>query len=143
MQTSDNSTNFVASKPDIMIVNYDEEKEMELEDFEEKHIFYVACTRAEQLLVLSTISDKEGNKPEFIEDMEENTTLSEITPNEFNNINELITKKEKEKTERIKMSYTSFAAYNKCPRKYNIGYNYQFRLPASKVINDGLAAIKN
>lgn len=26
MQTSDNSTNFVASKPDIMIVNYDEEK---------------------------------------------------------------------------------------------------------------------
>ena len=26
LQTSDNSTNFVASKPDIMIVNYDEEK---------------------------------------------------------------------------------------------------------------------
>lgn len=26
MQTSDNSTNFVSSKPDIMIVNYDEEK---------------------------------------------------------------------------------------------------------------------
>lgn len=26
MQTSDNSTNFVASKPDVMIVNYDEEK---------------------------------------------------------------------------------------------------------------------
>lgn len=26
MQTSDNSTNFVASKPDIMIVNYDDEK---------------------------------------------------------------------------------------------------------------------
>jgi ABC-2 type transport system permease protein len=26
MQTSDNNTNFVASKPDIMIVNYDEEK---------------------------------------------------------------------------------------------------------------------
>ncbi|MEE1116831.1 ATP-dependent helicase, partial [Methanosphaera sp.] len=120
--------------------NYDEEKEMELEDLEEKHIFYVACTRAEQLLVLSTISDKEGNKPEFIEDMEENTTLSEITPNEFNNINELITKKEKEKTERRKMTYTSFSAYNKCPRKYNIGYNYQFRLQSSKVINDGLAA---
>ena len=26
MQTSENNTNFVASKPDIMIVNYDEEK---------------------------------------------------------------------------------------------------------------------
>ena len=28
MQTSENNTNFVASKPDIMIVNYDEEKEI-------------------------------------------------------------------------------------------------------------------
>ena len=38
------------------------------------------------------------------------------------------------------MSYTSFSAYNKCPRKYNIGYIHQFRLQSSKVINDGLVA---
>ena len=128
-------------KPDFFkYKNYDEEREIELEDLEEKHIFYVACTRAEQLLILSTVLDKEGNKPEFIEEMEENTPLSEISSNEFNSINKLITKKKDEKTERVKMSYTSFSAYNKCPRKYNIGYNYQFRLPVSKVITDGLAA---
>ena len=72
--------------------------------------------------------------------MEKNTSLSEISSDEFNEIEKLKIKEKDEKTERIKMSYTSYSAYNKCPRKYNIGYNYQFRLPASKVITDGLAA---
>ncbi|WP_323735859.1 ATP-dependent DNA helicase [Methanosphaera sp. ISO3-F5] len=120
--------------------HYNQEEEIELEDLEEKRIFYVACTRAEQLLILSTVYDKEGNKPEFLEELEKDTTLSEISPHDFNKIDKLTTSKDEEKTERIRMSYTSFSAYNKCPRMYNIGYNYQFRLPASKVINDGLAA---
>ena len=120
--------------------HYDEEEEIELEDLEEKRIFYVACTRAEQLLILSTVYDKEGNKPEFLEELEKDTTLSEISTDDFNNINKLTTTKDEEKTERIQMSYTSFSAYNNCPRMYNIGYNYQFRLPSSKEINDGLAA---
>lgn len=128
-------------KPDFFkYKNYDEEKEKKLEDIEEKHVLYVACTRAEQLLILSTLNDKKGNKPEFIEELEKNTTLTEISTNEFKDINELKIKDKQEKTERIKMSYTSYSAYNKCPRMYNIGYNYQFRLPASKEINDGLAA---
>ena len=128
-------------KPDFFkYKDYDEEKEKELEDTEEKHIFYVACTRAEQLLVLSTLCDKNGNKPEFIEELEKNTSLTEISSKEFKNLDKLETNDVGDKIERLKMSYTSFSAYNKCPRLYNIGYNYQFRLPASKVITDGLAA---
>ena len=128
-------------KPDFFeYKNYDEEREIEMEDLEEKHIFYVACTRAKQLLILSTLEDKEGHIPEFIEDLEENTSLSEISSDKIDDMDKLLTDEDKDVTERIKMSYTSFSAYNFCPRMYNIGYNYQFRLPASEVIIDGLAA---
>lgn len=128
-------------KPDFFeFKNYDEEREIEMEDLEEKHIFYVACTRAKQLLILSTLEDKEGQIPEFIEDLEENTSLTEISSDKLKDMDKLHSDENKEVTERIKMSYTSFSAYNFCPRMYNIGYNYQFRLPASEVIIDGLAA---
>lgn len=120
--------------------NYDEEREIELEDLEEKHVFYVACTRAKQLLILSTLEDKEGNIPEFIEELEKNTSLSELSQDEITGMDKLISDSNNQKTERIKMSYTSYSAYNWCPRMYNIGYNYQFRLHASKEILDGLAA---
>ena len=103
---------------------------------EERRLFYVACTRAKEQLIL-TYSDKyEGSKnwerSIFLEEIAKDNSIKqrEFTLNE--NIN--VAKKDFEdkifrpnKKVGVHVSYSQLDTFNKCPLKYS--YRYILRLP--------------
>ena len=129
---------------DCEVLSIDEEIKRDKE--EEDRVLYVAMTRAEDLLILSSI-DK---VPQQIEDIRNHPTvttnldeLSEVEiPSAFKEL-----KKEKafvdepeSLEEPIVLNYSKYTQYLSCPFKYDLNYNLGFaRIGSAKAANRGSA----
>lgn len=135
------------------IINEDEdcevlsiEEEMRRDKEEEDRVLYVAMTRAEDLLILSST----GEVPQQIKDIRNHPTvtnkldkLSEVEiPSAFKEL-----KKGKDMDdemesleEPIVLNYSKYTQYLSCPYKYDLSYNLGFRRSGSaKAANRGSA----
>ena len=106
-------------------------------EMEERRLFYVAMTRAQDILVLSTADKinvkKVGYSPyvkeiEKIENVLNTCNLMEQECQEHN----LSTSKP------VSLSYSSIDTYNECPFRYQMIYEYGFQFPPSYMQNYGL-----
>ena len=115
--------NCLEHKPDDPI----EEEEIRL--LEERRIRYVATTRAEELLILSSI-DRMGRPPLFLQKVSRNVNrLRELDPINLNSINKISsTKKRKEISIFPELNFEEiFRDYLFCPVYYDITNNVKFR----------------
>ncbi|MDR3222406.1 MAG: UvrD-helicase domain-containing protein [Methanobrevibacter sp.] len=101
-------------------------EEKEKHDYlEERRVLYVAMTRAEDILVLSTRLDRNGNMPK-IEGIDFNPiSIPEIT-NDFSILPKTHFKHIKKDEELLPLSFTSLESYKNCPFKYYLKYNLFF-----------------
>lgn len=98
-----------------------EDEDNELEALEGIRVAYVAMTRAQDILLLSTV----GEVPEEIEKI--SPLLNEFDINNLGN-DEIKTKeKVEDETEKLSLSYSSFDTYNNCPLKYKLVYDLEFK----------------
>lgn len=118
----------------------DESEDMEEHyDKEERRTIYVATTRAEDMLILSSIS-KDDEVPTIVDKMFEDypsiislndSNLPKLPQTHSHASPKLV-------DERLDISYTSFSEYNFCPHEYNLRYNYNFQNSKNKQITYGL-----
>ena len=109
------------------------------ENKESKRVFYVATTRAEDVLILSSITDDEGNIPEIMEPTIENDIYPEII-DDYNLIVETESEEREPEKERLRLSYTHLSEYDNCSQEYNLRYNYQFKNSKTKALTFGQVA---
>lgn len=125
------------------ILSIEEENRRSME--EEDRVFYVAMTRAEDLLILSTI----GEVPEQVEKIRtctENFDFDKLSkveiPSAFKEPDE---EKEMEQEfesleEPVVLNYSRYTQYISCPFKYDLSYNLGFRrIGSAKAANIGSA----
>lgn len=119
-----------------------EEEDNELEELEGVRLAYVAMTRAQDILLLSTI----GEVPNEIEAVA--PLLSEFNPDTANNIK--IEKSDDETNEeKLSLSYSSYDTYENCPLKYKMVYDFEFKTSSSdpadmgSIVHKSLEAINN
>ncbi|MGL4669857.1 MAG: ATP-dependent helicase [Methanobacteriaceae archaeon] len=105
---------------------------------EEKRVIYVAMTRAESILILSAIEDL----PMVFNEMD--IKIDNLNLVDFDNSNNLVDLpylniKGGEKTaDPLDLSYTSINNYDGCPFKYNLLYNFSFKISDSQDISYGV-----
>ena len=116
-----------------------EEKIVKEENRESKRVFYVATTRAKDVLILSSIVDKDGRTPKIIDDMTEEEKYPELT-DDYSQIKEKSCKSNEYEPERLKLSYTHLSEYNTCSQEYNLRYNYRFKNSKNKALTFGEVA---
>lgn len=116
-----------------------EDDVIEEENKEAKRVFYVATTRAEDILILSSIKDNEGNVPKIMESTIDDDRYQEITDN-YNDLVETQAKEKEPEKERLKLSYTHLSEYDNCAQEYNLRYNYQFKNSKNKALTFGQVA---
>jgi DNA helicase-2/ATP-dependent DNA helicase PcrA len=93
---------------------------------EERRVLYVAMTRAEDILVLSTRLDKSGNMVE-IKGIDFNPTSIPKITNNFSILPKTQCKNMgKDDGEILPLSFTSLESYKNCPFKYHLKYNLSF-----------------
>ncbi|MEN6554083.1 MAG: ATP-dependent DNA helicase [Methanobacterium sp.] len=108
---------------------------------EERRLFYVAMTRAQDDLVISTADKinvkRVGYSPYVSEILEIENCVDSCQY-----IKEKCLQRDIEKNEPVNLSYSSINAYNLCPFMYKMVYEYGFSYPASYMQNYG-AVIHN
>lgn len=126
--------NFYTPNKFLKYKNHDIELEKENYEKEENRTIYVAMTRAEDILIVSSLphitkKDEDdiltpkilktmiNNNPDLIELNLDNLSLLDMTEAKKNNLVE----------ENIDLSFTSFSEYEFCPHKYDLIYNYKFQ----------------
>jgi len=115
------------------------EKDEEIAHYkEEERIIYVAMTRAQDILILSSIGEN-GKKPEIIQNLINNNPnlIRQLDYNNINTISSCEMHLEKEETNTIRLSYTSLDNYHECPFRYNLNYNMNFRVSDNEYITYG------
>ncbi len=104
---------------------------------EERRLFYVAMTRAQDNLIISTTDkinvQKVGYSP-FIKEIKE---IGDFTYN-CDEIVESCQKRDLERKPTVNLSYSSIDTYNECPFRYKMIYNYGFEFPSSYMQNYGI-----
>lgn len=115
------------------------EDEKEIHDKEERRVLYVATTRAEDLLILSSIPHDEVARPGIVEELKEkNPEFTRITENEIKKI-EPVDSEIKENSEKpIGLSYSSLNVYNASPDDYYKQYILGFRKSRNDAMIYGL-----
>lgn len=116
-----------------------EENILKEENKESKRVFYVGTTRAEDILILSALMDKEGKTPKIMDRIIEDGNYSELTDN-YNIIAEKTCESKTFEPERLKLSYTHLSEYDNCSQEYNLRYNYQFMNSKNKALTFGVVA---
>ena len=117
-----------------------EMKEIMEENRESKRVYYVGSTRAEDVLILSSLVDEDGNTPDKeIQEIEDNPSYIELTDDYKPIVPAECDEKEPEE-EKLKISYTHFSEYNNCGQEYNLRYNYMFKNSKNKSITFGQVA---
>lgn len=110
-----------------------DEKE-KFHNLEERRVLYVAMSRAEDILILSTVEEIPK-----IENIDFNNI---IKLNNNLNILPFTRSQEKEKDENdeetINLSYTSLRNYESCPFKYNLFHNFNFQVSKDRYIQKGI-----
>jgi len=132
---------FEITKDDIKKgINTPEQKEINEQNRESQRVYYVGTTRAEDVLILSSLVDDEGKAPEKeIREIEDNPSYIELTDDYSSIISAKCKEKDPEK-EKLKISYTHFSEYNNCGQEYNLRYNYMFKNSKTKSITFGQVA---
>lgn len=104
---------------------------------EERRLFYVAMTRAQDNLIISTTNKINVQKVGYSPFIEEISELGDFTYN-CNEIVESCQKRDLEREEPINLSYSSIDTYNECPFRYKMIYNYGFKFSSSYMQNYGI-----
>lgn len=112
--------------------NFDLIQEEANNELEEQRVVYVAMTRPQDTLILSTVDEK----PEIISNLIA-TNKDSIVPLDINKIDP-VDLREKNDFKMINLSHTSLSEYEFCPYKYNLSYNYTFKESQNQEIADGL-----
>jgi len=106
-------------------------------EMEERRLFYVAMTRAQDILVVSTAnkitSNKVGYSP-YIKELEKIETVLDSC----NLMEEGCKDRNLSKEKPVSLSYSSIDTYNTCPFRYQMSYDYGFQYPPSYMQNYGL-----
>ena len=106
-------------------------------EMEERRLFYVAMTRAQDILVVSTAnkitSNKVGYSP-YIKEIEKIETVLDSC----NLMEEGCKDRNLSKEKPVSLSYSSIDTYNTCPFRYQMSYDYGFQYPPSYMQNYGL-----
>lgn len=133
--------------------------ERNLFEMEEDRIIYVAMTRAQDILILSNISNtaalkklKRGIKRNNVEIIKksykgpmcmnnlinENLDIIEFMDMDNLNIDKRICDAKPISDEKINLSFSSIESYLECPFKYNLIYDIIFKTSQKKVQSDGI-----
>ena len=106
---------------------------------EEERVIYVAKTRSEDELILSSISENESKAPGRISDLIDKHTdyCHRINPENIN-INVLKPKDKSDIDKNIRLSFTALQNYNECPFRYRLENELGFTFTAKKEIDDGI-----
>lgn len=118
----------------------------ELYNLDENHVVYVAMTRAEDLLILSTIPlskydtsyGSEEYIPDFLNKLKNKTNIQTLNNSKLVNINKTESKEIELEDKVLNLFYTSFMDYNDCPHKYSLLYNYDFKVSDNEDITYGI-----
>ena len=108
--------------------DYSESEEIELELAEENRVIYVAMTRAQDILVLSTV----GEIPDDIKRI--SSCFNDCLDLDDVSISSVGSKPEENK---LNLSYSSFADYNNCPFRYSLLNKLQFKISQKEVTKMG------
>lgn len=116
---------FVYGKPTYYIPNkfleykdYSQDDEVKFHDDEEERILYVALSRAQDILVLSSVEN--SNILENLISKNQGNIIPLTKMNKIKSVN----KKEKDL---INLSYSSYQKYKSCPFKYDLLFNHDFK----------------
>lgn len=142
------------------------EQEMAAHDAEEERIFYVAITRAQDTLILSTLSptgseellekafkymnnpklDEKTKKQQFnmifkghdkVQHVIDTNDYCKPLKGNYDVIEKTICKKPEKDKETIKLSFTSLENYQQCPLKYRLQNDFGLKTSETKYIDDG------
>ena len=142
------------------------DEEMVAHDAEEERIFYVAITRAQDTLILSTLSpsgseellekaikyvdnpkiDEKTKKQQFDMVIKGHDKVQEIIDSndyckplhkDYSVIEKTVCKKPGKDKESIKLSFTSLENYQQCPLKYRLQNDFGLKTSETKYIDDG------
>lgn len=105
--------------------NTSEEEDNELESLEGIRVVYVAMTRAQDILLLSTV----GEVPDEIAEISH--LLKEFDLDNLTN-KKVEIKVEHPKEEKLTLSYSTFDTYNNCPLKYKLVNTFEFKSSSSE-----------
>ena len=105
-------------------------------EMEERRLFYVAMTRAQDVLVVSTANKIKVNKVGFSPYVKEIEKIEEVM-NSCNYMEEC-KNRDLSKEKPISLSYSSIDSYNRCPFIYKMVYEYGFQYPPSYMQNYGI-----
>ncbi len=108
--------------------DYTIEEEIELELAEENRVIYVAMTRAQDILILSTVGEMPDNIKRISGCFNDYLDLNNIS------ISSVGSKPENNK---LNLSYSSFADYNNCPFRYSLLNKLRFKLSQKEVTKMG------
>ncbi|ADZ09868.1 UvrD/REP helicase [Methanobacterium lacus] len=105
-------------------------------DMEERRLFYVAMTRAQDVLVVSTADKIKVNKVGYSPYVKEIEKIEEVTNS--CKFMEMCKDRDLSKEKPISLSYSSIDTYNRCPFMYKMLYEYGFQTPPSYMQNYGI-----
>ena len=106
-------------------------------EMEERRLFYVAMTRAQDILVVSTadkINVKKVGYSPYIQEIEK----IEKVLDSCNLLEEECEERFKNQDKPVSLSYSSIDTYNTCPFRYKMIYEYGFQFPPSYMQNYGV-----
>lgn len=121
-----------------LLIKYWEDKANQYE-YENRRILYVAMTRAEDLLILSSIKKYKKDSSYLIE-IEESST-NQVDYIDIHNLSNLpyIESKEKIKKDKLfNINYSAIDNYKRCPFSYNLSYRFGFKFPIEESQGLGL-----
>lgn len=136
--------NLVPIPEDLLLKFKKRDFNMSKEDFlipdefsmEERRLFYVAMTRAQDVLVVSTADKIKVNKVGYSPYVKEIEKIEEVT-NSCQSMEEC-KNRDLSKEKPISLSYSSIDTYNRCPFMYKMLYEYGFQTPPSYMQNYGI-----
>lgn len=106
-------------------------------DMEERRLFYVAMTRAQDILVVSTADKINVRKVGFSPYVKEIEKIENVLGS-CNPLNEKCQEREFTSEKPVSLSYSSIETYNRCPFVYELTYEYGFQYPPTYMQNYGL-----
>ncbi|MCL2116272.1 MAG: ATP-dependent helicase, partial [Methanobrevibacter sp.] len=115
--------------------NMNKQEKEEFHDLEERRVLYVGMSRAEDILILSTLEGiPEIENIDFDNILKLNNNLDILPFTRYENED-----KESNDEDNINLSYTSLRDYENCPFKYNLFHNFNFKVSQDKYIHRGIA----
>mgnify|MGYP000992890649 CR=1 FL=1 len=135
--------NFYTPPQFLKYKNQNQFMEKILTEDEEKRIVYVAMTRAQDLLILSTLPNKKNiqnpNHIRIIEKLKKkNPFINELNYDKLTELNTPSIQPKIVEDQIPLLTYTNYINYNKCPFKYYLSSNLNFNISHTPKISQGI-----